>query len=472
MPRIPASQRPGEPYDFRASFAVVNITSVDTGKTATFSAVKGAEADEHLPFFSNMTVKEDISTHGEINVTLTPHSYQDALDLLKSPWMKIGNTVGVRWGYTRHKSHSSAWHYGMLLQPDISFGDQFSVTVKASSFGFLASRGTTGRVWSSKVAQGGAKFTPFEVIKAIAKRYDFEINLNDGETLSRDPKFLLLDKKDTIIQTANDYMFMKHLAIWSGCRLFITRGNTINIIDRKKARKPEHTFIYRGPFDLEKNIFPIDTFDSETTAMFLPTRGVAQDYLSPYAKGSTLAQKWNANAETAPSAAYSGGQVPKPDPQVGKVSPPNANAKKKDKIPSVSKFDPATGAPEYLPVVLRDEPGKGKTKALSNELKAVANGIFRQRADYHGVTATVSGPDVPALLPEDMIQMKGVGEYYSVPYRLHAILHTIGEDFATHESTLMPRGFPGNMANQLAVSAKDRADAHHGSLSWNEVLYD
>ena len=453
-------KKPAQPYDFRASFVVVNITTIDGGESATFSAVKTPGISEHLPYFSRAQIEENISTHGNVEIALTPPTYQEAIELLNSKWLTIGNTIGVRWGYTSHASHSSPWHYGMLVQPDITFGDEFGISIKAVSFGWVPTRITGKNAWNLGEIQPGTKpietggMSRLDVILAIAKRYNFEVNINDGSKeddygLSEDAlNELVLNKRATIMQTANDFVFMKHLAIQSSCRFFITRGNRINVMDKSQARDQTATFVYRGPFDLMKNEFPIESFDSETTAMFLPTSGVATHFLSPYAKGSDLSKKWNANELTSPTQAISGPQVQK-DGVEGTIrrGPDGEN------IPRMRKPDETDGSPQYIPVILRGKPGEKGNKVLERQLESVKGSIFRQKADDQGVSATVVGPALPGLLPEDVVGVRGVGRYHSVAYRTHKIVTTVGESFASHQVTLAPKGFSGAMAAELAEKA-------------------
>lgn len=420
----------------------MNIYAVDTGKVATFSAVKSSSADEHLPFFNQMKVTEDISTLGEIEITLTPPTYSEALELLKSPWLVIGNTVSVRWGYSSDPTHFSGWHHGMLLQPDVAFGDQFSVTLKCQSFGWLTARATTGQVWSNPVKKGSPLMSPFGVIEEIAKRYNYEVNWNDGYGYSDQAHDYLFIPNFPIIQSSNDFIFMKSLCVRGGCRFFITKGNRINVIDGARARDPEHTFVFRGQIDPANNVWPITSFDSETTAMFLPQRSIAGRFFNPNDKRSALFKQWKSDETTVKDPAISGTQVGNPG-----ADGPKQKAKDGEKIPADRAREAETGTGSYVPMVMRQ-------KELASKLQSQMDNIFKGKtAASHGVSAKIQGVDVPLLLPESIVAVKGVGDYHSVNYRVHKIEHTIGDSFAVMSVDLHPKGFPGNMAQWLAMKA-------------------
>ena len=73
------------PYDFRGIVMSCNIFASDTGKVATFSIGRANQQWEHIPYFSQLVVKETISGFNEIQIQLSPPRYKDALDLLESP---------------------------------------------------------------------------------------------------------------------------------------------------------------------------------------------------------------------------------------------------------------------------------------------------------------------------------------------------------------------------------------------------
>jgi hypothetical protein len=346
----------------------------------------------------------------------------------------------------------------MLLQPDISFGETFTIGIKAQSFGWLPARQQNGQVWSNLVKKGAEVRGPLSIIEDIAKRYNFEINMNDGKPF--EPVTLdYLTVPQNITQTTNDLIFMKSLALRSGCRFFITHGNRINLIDGARARKPEVTFIYRGQIDPADNVFPIDTFDSETTAMFLPRTSIAGRFFNPNDARSKKFKKWNASEATAKNAAISGDEVPKPD-----GDGPTQKAKDGQKIPRRKELDVEKGAGAYMPVVLRQ-------KELANKLQSQMDNMFKGKtAQNHGVSAKVSGVDVPTLLPEALASVKGVGDYHSVNYRVFRVEHVIGEAFAVMNVDLHPKGFPGNMAKWLKMKAPAPKIYDPGGLRPDEVV--
>src|SRR3990172_928004 len=51
-----------------------------------------------------ITVDEQMGTFSTIEVTFTP-TYEVALKMLESPYIKVGNVLFVRWGYSKSDAH-------------------------------------------------------------------------------------------------------------------------------------------------------------------------------------------------------------------------------------------------------------------------------------------------------------------------------------------------------------------------------
>lgn len=431
----------GEPFDFRGTVLVCNIFSVDTGKWASFSVqlgqdtIAGQAASEHLPYASNLTVNEHYSGLGQYSIVLTPPTYEEALRLLTSPWLTIGNTMSIRWGYSKHPSHISPWCHGMMLKPDISFGDDFSITIKASSFGWAASKVQSGKVWGG-VHKTSPQISKKDVIEKLIKNYDFQLVVKMGTNADTEYK-----RKGISINQGglNDWMFIKKLAADCGCRCFITNGNIVNIIDVTEVDNViPFTFVYRGAFDLEKNIFPLESFDSDSTALFLPTTAVAGRFMHPNDKRNKLFKKIEANESTSKVPAISDKKVVSPNMKGPKIKGPDGKTIAHTIAPDEK------GAPQYMPISPGWEP-----RTVPQQLQ---NAFNMKTAESHGISATANAPDVPSLLCGDIVTIKGVGDYFSCPYTVFKIDRSIGKEFAKMALDLRPKGISG-LPNYMSIKA-------------------
>ncbi len=436
-----------EPYDFRSIVMICNVFAPDTGETASFSINAPSGVDAHLPYLSRMTVKETISGFNEVEISLAPPTYEKALSLLESPWLTIGNTMSVRWGYARHSSHITPWHHTFMLKPNISFGDEFGITLKGVSFGWMASRFATKQVWSQVDVRKGDTSKPQmmrkEIIEAIAKRYNFTLfwNGKPGFDLEKWPPEILdvwTEVKNFIQGGQNDLLYMKYLAADAGCRVIILRGNELHINSVSYYKDPDYRLVYRGQVDLANNVFPIDTFDSDSTPLFLPRTGINPQLMNPNSPKSKLFKKYKANEQTTKDPTYSGDKVPADDPQSPKTKGPDGRY-----LPHRQRSP--EGGPPYFPVT----PNKDLLEQKIQNMYRVKNAD----ASDHGISATCSGPDLPMLLPESIVKVDGVGRYFSVMYRVHTVTHTVGSEFARMQVELKPKGFPGGMAKWMSVEA-------------------
>jgi hypothetical protein len=424
------------------------ITAPDSGKKLVLSPKRGADQKAaHLPWFQQLTVKETISGFSEISVSVTPPTYQEALEFLESPWLLIGNTISVKFGYSSHQAHISPWHHGFMLQPDISFGDDFAITIKAQSFGWHPSRMQTRAVWSTsdKLAKkGGISNTPLMIIYKISQRYNFELNWNDNQPFSFETEDALNETGLAIQQGGlNDWMFLKMLCAKAGCRFFITKGNVMNVMDAGQARDPKTTLEYRGQMDLLNNVFPIWSFDSETQALFLPRRQFDAKYFGPDSKKGTRVKTTTADATTTTTNNISGQNAAARAKKGPSIRSPDG----KKTLPTPNEAAVDAGGGMVVPVFRR--------RSFRKQFKINLDNSYKWNAENHGVEAKASGPSVPSLLPEDLVKVRGVGKYYSVNYRVHEVIHTYGESFAQMDIDLKPKGFnKGAIAKYLRVKAK------------------
>lgn len=438
---------PTAPYDFLGLVITCNVYAADTGKWASFSVQPGKDkVDAHLPWFGSMQQKETMSGFGEVTVNLTPPTYEEALELLKSNWLTIGNTMAVRWGYSRHASHIGPPKYYMMLKPDISFGDEFTISLRGTSFGWMTTQmqNQDNLIWNHTFGdkKGGSKkknrATYRQVIELIAKRYGFLIDWNgkpkyDKNNFSKDAQTVLESSEEQISQGGlNDWQFMKHLAARCCCRAVIVGGNVLRISDVREPKKADWTFRFRGQMDLNKNIVPMDTFDSESTAMFLPSRAIAARFLAPNDPRLKLHPQRKADEGTSATKTVSGNLVAKPNSDA-----PAQRSQEGTNLPH-----DAVGR-KHVPLVGREA---FKDKKLQNH--------FDYNAAKHGVKAKFSAVGIPSLLPEDLVRVEGVGDYFTAMYRVFEVNWTVGESFAKMDVDLMPHGHPtGTIASWMSQRA-------------------
>lgn len=474
-----AGVTPTEPYDFLGLMMQCNVYAADIGKWASFSVMPGqVKPAVHLPWFSSMQQKETMSGFGEVTINLTPPTYEEALQLLGSHWLTIGNTMAVRWGYTRHASHLGPLKYYMMLKPDVSFGDEFTVSLRGTSFGWLTTQlqNQDALIWNHTFAdsQGGKKrknrATYRQVIELVAKRYGFTIDWNgdkkyDSKRFSQDARTILDSDKEQICQGGlNDWQFLKHLAARCCCRAVIVGGNVLRISDVREPKQADWTFRFRGQLDLANNVIPMDSFDSESTAMFLPVRAAVTRFLGPDDKRVKLHPTEKTDMATSKAKSYSGKDAPAaPSDQPAQRSQSGQN------LPHDAKGS-------------QNVPIPGREQFIGSKLK----NLFDYNAEAHGAKAKISSIGVPSLLPDDLVRAEGVGDYFTGMYRVFEINWSLGESVAKQDVDLMPRGFPSaSIANWMSQRAsspyvekaakkalqKRAAVSTDANFNWTRELY-
>ncbi|OPX34352.1 MAG: hypothetical protein B1H11_11050 [Desulfobacteraceae bacterium 4484_190.1] len=383
------------------------------------------------PWLMSINVKEMVNGLGTVSLTLQFDRYREAVDFLDSRFLKIGNTASVRWGYVGKESLVAPWHHGFLRKPEVSFGEEFQVTLQAECFGWGATRYQDRVVWNG-VGKDSGKWTRRKVIYHLAEKYGLNVLIVDDEQSAK----ALDDPKALIMQGGmNDWAFIRLLAMEAGCYAWTTNGTELNIVaEAVMGKEPDPVAVFRffGQVDFDKSIFPAMSFESDTTALFLPQRGRFGWIHGPNSKE---AKRRDEDESTSDEPTVSGKEVVSGD------SGRKVTVKLADKKVALKKrFEPDKGGSRHWPILDR---GVEATKKGGKVVAQVGQWRFDvTNAETAGVSAQVHSIDVPWLTPGDLVRVEGVGKFFSVPYRVWEINRSIGSGGAEMDLTLQPRGLP------------------------------
>ena len=82
---------------FRSVFVDGKISNPKTGRTAYLKLIGDGET---LPYLQSVSLSMERNVNMGITISLTP-PYHQALKMISrdNEWLRLGNTLGVRWGY-------------------------------------------------------------------------------------------------------------------------------------------------------------------------------------------------------------------------------------------------------------------------------------------------------------------------------------------------------------------------------------
>ena len=322
--------------------------------------------------------------------------------MLDSDIVKIGNVIGVKWGYSRSNSLTSPWYYGQMYKPSASFEEAgLTFSLNAQSAGFMGARKQTGFIWGGKKGDD-KKVSIKDVVEAIARKYKMKLVINGGKKLSDAAERGFNNKQDVIFQRSiDDFNFIRLICRNIGLRVSITGTNVLNILDPRSlsnAGKPLYTLRYFGQLDIENNVYPLLSFSSDSDVMFLPDTSAEGTVFGPDSDKSKSGKKVFVNAENSERVGYSSEYTP---------SFFANNEVQMDNIYGSFKVGVPGGKGRRIVSPSRDENAKEKIE-----------GAEALDAEKAAAKATCEIFDIPSMVPEEIVRIQGVGRFFSVNYKV------------------------------------------------------
>jgi phage protein D len=420
---------------YRSVFVDGKIVNPKTKQTADLRLF----GENKIPYVSSISITSTWGVDSQFSISLTP-TYDQAMELIskKQPWLRMGNTVALRWGYSDVKGAFSDWHMGMMLSPEVSFGEEIGITIPVMSYGFASNRVAGVRSWSSFENQRTFQDVADEIAKVYGMKTDFRL-------ISKRSVYLLMDlKRDDLAQHGRtDLQFLVMTAQSAGAQL-VVRNNKFIFVDEDSSLIPGElqvsaTFSMYGKINIEENVYPLNSFScSSLGPLFLPNyQGTFQYVASPNADPAKEPEVISANDSTSEANAYSSKKTiaaptkDAPGPGI-KTSDRDENQAKSTRE---ARFEQMEGG-RFMALPMSSDYSRENNE---NILSACAENT----ADDHGLSVEFETMALPFLIPGMLIQIDGVGDYFSTIYKLNEMELTIDSGGANMTCQAGARGFPG-----------------------------
>src|SRR3990172_4267720 len=160
-------------YDFYGTQLEARIQVTGEGSASSFDpSDPSPEPPDFIKFvyqtLEEISVEEQLGAFSTIEVTFSP-TYEIALQMLQSPYIKVGNIMFVRWGYAKSSGQLSPWKSGLIISPPrVQLGPQTRITIVANGWGHELSRNTRNR---GKLEGKGR-----DVFRRILGEYKFDLD--------------------------------------------------------------------------------------------------------------------------------------------------------------------------------------------------------------------------------------------------------------------------------------------------------
>jgi len=414
---------------FRSLFIDGRISNPATGRFTDLK-IKG---EETLPYLESVSIDLERGANLNISITLAP-PYEKAIELISkdNEWLRLGNTLGVRWGYSDMPGAISDWYYGFMQMPEVSFGEEISITIPATTLAWNADRVERVRSWASEESPRTFR----EVATEIAERYGLKVEFGE---LSKNVKSMVDEPQTSMVQGGRtDMQFLLQESEKFGIRM-ISRNQFLYFVDAA-APLPGYpdvnaTFQMYGKIDIWNNIFPMTSFDPESMGAL---------FIRQFQGTNTLAYGPNDDPEVEKDPSVSTDKTAQVAAFTSKetvAAPPDVDGKPPQKMGDVKtkatiKVDSAG-----------DEGGRIMCLPLNGKetkgfIDGILSGVRESTAEDHGISAGFSCFAVPNLIPGMFVRLQGIGDYFSGTYMLNKISIKLDSSGGEMDCQAFGRGFP------------------------------
>jgi hypothetical protein len=415
---------------FRSVFVDGKISNPATGNVIHLHLM---DEGNTLPYLESVSINLERGANLELSMNLAP-PYDKALEMISkdNEWLRLGNTLGLRWGYADVPGAISDWYYGFMQMPEVSFGDEISITVPATTLAWNADRVERVRGWASEESPRSFR----SVAEEIAQRYGLVAEFGE---LNPSVQLLVDEPQVSLIQGGRtDLQFIMEEGEKYGMRM-ISLNDKLYFVDAE-APLPgfpdvNATFQMYGKIDIWNNIFPMTSFSPESmgTLFIKQFQGTNALAYGPNDDPTVEKEPSVSTDKAAPGPSFTSKEtVANPPEADGKPPSDMGDVKTKATV----KVDPNAGEGGRIMCL----PLNGQE--TSGFIESFLNGAREGTAEEHGLSVSFGCFAVPNLLPGMFVRLAGIGDYFSGTYMLQKLGLTIDSGGAEMDCEAFGRGFP------------------------------
>jgi hypothetical protein len=450
-----------DPFDFEGSIAAAiqqaqqtaalgNTAAIGSSTIALRSVGGGlqsyspegpeSEIGQLINYRSNLEITMLSAASLQATLTLTP-PYEAALAIIDNQLIKFGSLMEVQWGYlaldgsgTPAVSDKGLFR---ITQPSIKFGAQVSVTI--GGFDILSSSLQTTETRCQWLRE---KYpTDLDIVnEIIKKRAGAGTKLDDARVKLESP---LRKRKagEGITQTDDDWTFFRRILRQNDVS-FIQLGSTIVLEDEERISiaEPKYRLFWYGQVQNEYDV-PMTSFETNPIASLFAT--------APGVRGQrTISRDADTGAITATTKDPGKTGVP----QTGAANTQTTNegfktAGTQTSEGTIAPFAPLGDASSGRFVT---QPARRPNQEEENEREN------RELRRFFNTRASAVCPGVPGILPQQVVEVRNVGETFSGNYRVMKVVHNIGAGYTMKLDLL--RSASSGTAGQGDPASSDKAN--------------
>lgn len=391
--------------------------------------------ENKIPYLQSVEIAYAFNGETEVTVNFAP-TYKEALRLIDElPWFRMGNTLAIRWGYNDGQpGHMGNWIYSFMLPPEPSFGEEITLSVKGTPYGWCMNRISSKRVWSER----GKPRSLADVAKEILVKYGF--NEPKFRCVTENQKGHMEAERGDITQSGDsDLQFLVNEA--ASCSMqMIMEGKDVLFIDNASAitlNKVAAEFHMYGMIDTEKNIYPMTGFTP---------KGFGPLFLSKSGAVKAIVQGPNSDPEKEPvileSSDSTGDENHFSGPKVFAIPGKNASVLSAETPKPSIELDKKYEATKFYPLTMADDYKEENAQKYLDGFRAGNAGDFGIEVDFDSIA-------LPTIFPGQIVRLRGVSNYFSTDYRVKGVdisIESGGADMTCHG---MSKGMPAELNEEF-----------------------
>jgi hypothetical protein len=363
-------------------------------------------------------------------------------------------SLAVRIGYGDRGANPSMaqtpWINGLITSPNLSFGQEISITMKAVSAGITLASSATTRMFNGQTLDS--------IIKKILKE-DANCDVKfDSASLAKAQSILINDN-----QSDNSLAYIRMLLDQYNFKYFESGGTEkephqffkVSDLATISNKMPRFTLVMYGQIDVNKRIYPCESFEADISHMFVVGSLFGQKATS------TLTSTKETNQSKSDIDDYKKDIKAKGDTVGGRLRPGKpSSGGPTDGPPSLKD---RTKAGNRKVIVKKDDNDKVHEETMNSQTKDAIDGSFR---------TTVTCPLIPEALPDELVKLiiftgntnKPILKSISGVYRVMTVKHSISDSGGTTQLDLL-RGIGSASLLNENVQKVAQEIANSGSTS-------
>lgn len=350
------------------------------------------------------------------------------------------SSLSVRFGYgdggANPKQAITPWVGGIITAPDLSFGEEISVVMKAVSAGLKLTSADTTRIFNGETLVTAVEQIVEEDINGIV---EFK-----PEAKARASQIRVFRN-----QTDNSMAFLKDLLSDYNFKFYESGGTSklpkqkfeIDSIEGISNSTPQFTLVMYGQIDVSKKVYPIESFETNITHALVSGEFFGSKTTNTQTKNKEITRK-----EYGISTYKKG------------IKAKNDTVQGKHVVGKATKVGPTDGPPTDRDATMA---GKRFVTVRKNSLDDAQNKAVESSTNSAidgSVVLNVTAPLIPEAVPNALVRVNiftgdpnnPLFKTVSGVYKIHEVRHSVSDSGGTTELSLL-RGIGAGKIEQNGV---------------------